>query len=399
MNRSLLLFLPMLFTGIPTLWGQGAVDLGTITYEGARPAVSVSVEAADPTTRALVTRAINLHGGLALAPDAEATFALSFAANPSGVELVIASGRPRQEQWRETLGGETPHRALLAALDRAVAKLLGLPGFFRVHMAFVSDRTGHSEIYLGDLLFAEVRQLTSDRSQSISPHLSPDGRFLLYTSYFRNGFPDLYRIDLATNQRQVFASFSGVNTGGVPDPSGNRVALVLSGTGNAELYTSNTRGTDLQRLTRTEALESDPSWSPDGARIVFSSDREGRPQLYQMSSRGGPMQRIPTRISGYCAEAAWNPRDPNLLAFTCAQAGEFEVAFYDFTRRESKVLTRGAGDAVEPVWLPDGRHLIYTRRTPQVRQLMLLDTQTGRAVTLSDPRFGNAWMADVRDPG
>ena len=90
-----------------------------------------------------------------------------------------------------------------------------------------------------------------------SPHWSPDGRKIYYTSYYRNGFPDIYAIDLNTLERSTFASFKGINTGATFNPRGSEVAMVLSGTGNSEIYISNTLGRNLRRLTRNPAVEAD----------------------------------------------------------------------------------------------------------------------------------------------
>jgi TolB protein len=89
----------------------------------------------------------------------------------------------------------------------------------------------------------------------------------------------------------------------------------------------------------------------------------------------------------------WNPRDPNEIAFTVGVGVGFQVAVYDFTRHQSKILTRESGDAVEPTWVSDGRHLIYTARTGHSSQLCLLDTETGKSSPLNSLKFGRAYQA------
>jgi TolB protein len=168
--------------------------------------------------------------------------------------------------------------ALYSAGDVAVSKTLGTKGFFASKVAFIADRTGNSEVYTSDILFKAVRQLTKDRAQCLSPNLSPDGNVLLYTSYHGTGFPDIYKVDLLTGRRSVLAGFRGTNTGGTFSPDGRQIAMILSGSGNAEVYVSNSTGKQLRRLTRTDSLEADPSWSPDGRRLVFTSDQLGGPQ-------------------------------------------------------------------------------------------------------------------------
>jgi TolB protein len=145
-------------------------------------------------------------------------------------------------------------------------------------------------------------------------------------------------------------------------------------------------------LTTNRSLEASPSWSPDGRRLVYTSDAPGGPQLYQISVNGGAPQRIPTNISRYCSEPAWNPVDPSKIAFTASIGGGFQIAVYDFNTRSSKQITTGAS-SVEPAWLSDGRHLVFTRRESGRTRLMLVDSETGKVAALHQPGFGDASSA------
>ncbi len=370
-------------------------DLGVI--EGrARAEYRIQVTSADRAMQRLAEAAFNLHGAFELRSTAsDVHFIFNFEPNGgNSVTLTISSGG--QRLLSRDFSGRDATNALLRAADHAVERTLDLPGFFAGTLALISDRTGSPEVYVSDLFFQSTLQLTRDRAECLLPALSPDGKTLLYTSYHRNSFPDIYKIDLRTNRRTTFAGFRGTNTGAVFSPDGRNVAMILSGSGNTEIYLSNGEGKDLRRLTRTEALESDPAWSPDGRRIAYTSDSPGRPQIFVMDASGARPTRVPTDISRHCSEPAWNPHDDDKLAFTAAMAGEFEVCVYSFSKRKSEVVTSGAGDAIEPVWLRDGRHLIYTRRTSKESYLMVLDTHTRKATRLSPSGFGKSYQADFR---
>lgn len=397
-------FLPIL--ACLRLEGQGRpneIDIGVIQRQAGLSPIAVHVLSSDPTTQAALRYAFNAHGGFSLVPAERAVFTFRF--DPSGenaVRLVVQSGQPAVVLLDTVVPGADRLDASYRAADLAVSRTLpdgdgrdagrGLPGIFAGHLAFVSDRTGSSELYTGDLFFVQVRRLTLDRAKCALPSFSPDGRHVVYTTYFRSGFPDLYRIELASGRRTLIAGYRGTNTGGVFNPRGDQLALILSAAGNTDLFLSDPSGRNLRRLTRTPALESSPSWSPDGSRLVFASDAPGKPQLYEMAVAGGEPRRLPTQISGYCAEPAWNPRHPHLIAHTVASGREFEIALFDRNAGRSRVITQGEGDAVEPAWTRDGRHLIYTQRTRTFRRLVLLDTLTGKSTVLR-PDFGNSSMA------
>ena len=147
-------------------------------------------------------------------------------------------------------------------------------------------------------------------------------------------------------------------------------------------------------MTTTRGIESDPTWSSKGDSILFSSTQSGGAQIYQIGIGGNPMRRIPTRISGQCTEPAGNPLHSDQIAFTALMGREFEIALYDAQTGRSTVLTQGPGDAVEPNWTQDGRHLIYTARRGASRRLHLLDTITGKTTPLPHDNLGSAWQAD-----
>ena len=72
--------------------------------------------------------------------------------------------------------------------------------------------------------------------------------------------------------------------------------------------------------------------------------------------------------------------------------GAFQVALYDAKKRDSEILTSGPS-SLEPTWLRDGRHLVFTQRKGSIIRLMLLDTVTKEVRALHAPSFGEASMA------
>lgn len=393
-RRFFIGLLGFLLTVMPHLMvAQSGRDIGDITVKSERGVVPVMIASDSAEMKQLAERAFDAHGGYRVVRDrSSASYVFTFRpADGNSVALEIASGN---SPFRETVKGTSPRNALLRAADLAVSKTSLQPGFFAGRLAFVGDRTGRKEIYVSDLFMGEAVQVTKDRSESVGPRWAPDGQRILYTGYFQSGFPDIFQIDLVGRQRRPFITMRGTNTGARFSPDGNRIAMILSGEGTPEVYISNRAGRQIRRVTRTNSVQSSPTWSPDGRQLAFTSDRDGRPQIFMVPVSGGTMRRIPTNISRYCAEPDWNPRHANLLAFTAATSGRFAVAIYDFNTRQSKFVTNGSGDAVEPCWVDDGRHLVYTARTASSSTLMLLDTQTGKATPLGGRSMGRTSQAD-----
>lgn len=372
-------------------------DIGNVDIAADTRVVSVRI-AGDNDLRPIAETAFRTHGRYRVTAD-RAAYTLTFTApGATQVRVEISTGSPARTVYAETVSGTSKRNALFRAADAAVRQTCGLPGYFASKLAFISDRTGKSEVYTSDLFFGEVFQITNDRADALSPRWSPDGSRIAYTSYFGTGFPDIYVIDVASRQRKPLATFKGTNTGARFSPDGSRVAMVLSGEGNSEIYVKPAAGGAVKRLTRSPSVESSPAWSPDGSRLVFTSDRDGGPQLFQMSAAGGSMTRIPTNISGYCAEPDWSVANPNLIVFTIRMGRGFVLAVYDFSTGKSTPVATGSGDAIEPSWLADGRHVVFTARGPNTRRIMIVDTETGKTTALSPSALGQVSHAHALAP-
>ena len=383
MQNSPRLFLLLFALSLPALALRGQVrDLGDVSIKIDAKTIAVTVSGATPELDQLANVAFNAHGRFRRVSSGGA-FDIRFAPAAGGqVEAQIRKGGTVVAT--QAFSGSSSRQALFRAADFAVERVSGLKGFFASKLAFIVERGGKMEVHTGDLFFGEVRQITRDNSQALKPRWSTDGRKLLYTSFFKNGFPDIYQIDLSSLQRTAFVTFRGTNSSARFSPNGQQVAMVLSGEGNPEIYVSNAQGRQVARRTRTAAVEASPCFSPDGSQLVYTSDAAGGPQLYLMPAGGGQSRRLATNISGYCAEPDWSRGTPNLIAFTVRVGRGYQIAVHDLSgRTPTRIVSKAPGDAIEPVWLADGRHLIYTQRSPNARRLFILDTETSRATAIS----------------
>lgn len=393
MQKFLRLFL---FSVLPILSAVAQGDRQVIVEVFAdKNAIPVRVSANTPELTALAQQAFSVHGRYKLVAGGQ-DFDLKFSLlTPTQVRVDITT-KDGKAFASDVATGTSSRNALLRAADIAVEKTnkLGLRGFFTAKLAFIRDQGRVKEVCVSDLLFGEVKQVTHDNALALTPRWAPDGSKLLYTSYYKSGFPDIFQIDLNGNQRTTFVSFRGTNTGAHFSPNGTQAAMILTGEGTPEIYTSNAQGRQVSRKTRSDAVKSSPCYSPDSSRIVFAM--EPGPQLYVMPAAGGAPQRLNAGF-GYVAEPDWSLTKPNLIACT-VRSGGYQIAVYDLNKGKAEVVSKAPFDGIEPTWLADGRHLVYTARTRTESRLCILDTETGKSVPISPKTFGNASQASVWTP-
>lgn len=373
-------------------------EIGTVNVLGDTSVIPVTVSSSSPELQNLALKAFEAHGRYRLVASGGA-YAITFTpAGSNQVTVSISKGLGVTPMASETVTGTSQRNALLRAADVAVTKTSGLRGFFAGKLAFVGERSGMSEIYTSDLFFGDMLKWTAEGKQIVSPRWSPDGAKIIFTSY-RTSFPDIYVLELRNRRISLFASFKGTNSGGRFSPDGGRVAMVLSGEGNPEVYVGNAEGRQIHRLTNNQSVEASPTWSPDGSRLIVVSDQAGGPQLYMMSAGGGGMSRINTSVSGYCAEPDWSLADPAKIVFTAKVGHGYQTAVYDLkSGAPAKIVSHAPTDAIEPMWLADGRHVICTFRAAHTSSIYLLDTESGKATRLSPLALGNAASASYLAP-
>jgi TolB protein len=362
-------------------------------------AIKVRVAANTEDLNRLAQFAFRTHGAYTVVASGF-QYDIRFAAvGPNQVRVDIARGSDAAAVVSQTLSGATAHAALLRAADVAVEQTNGhgLKGFFSARLAFVGESGGKKEIYTSDLFFSpgEVRRMTNDHSQVLTPRFSPDGRRLIFTSYYKNGYPDIFEYDLRTYNRTSFVSLRGSNLSARYSPSGRQVAMVLSGEGQSEIYVSDAQGRNISRKTHSDRVKASPCWSPDGSRLVFAM--EPGPQLYVMSAGGGGATPLATG-STYAAEPDWSRANPNRIACTVKVGGRYQIAVYDLSRGKAEVVSKAAFDGIEPCWLADGRHLVYTARDRSTNVLCILDTESGKSTAISHGFAGGALQANVWNP-
>ncbi|MCB9397146.1 MAG: PD40 domain-containing protein [Acidobacteria bacterium] len=212
---------------------------------------------------------------------------------------------------------------------------------------------------------------------SMSPHAVRVGKEtkLAYTVFENpNSFKASYGIylkpTLLDRPRKLYGDLNKRATAPAISPDGNKIAFSIADQGNVDVYVMKLDGTDLVRITRHPAVDTNPSWAPGGKTLLFTSDRVGSPQIYAVDADGLNERRI-TYENPYNDSAVWNPHY-DFIAYVSRFDNNFDIFVMDLRTGKNLRLTANQGSNEEPTWSPDGEHLCFTSNRTGSWQLYMV---------------------------
>jgi TolB protein len=238
----------------------------------------------------------------------------------------------------------------------------GIPGIAESTIYFVSDRSGHKEIWAMDYDGSHQRQLTHQNSISLSPRISPDGSRLAFSSLTKTGW-DILMFSVDLNRLVSFPHLGGTTLSPAWSPDGAKLALSSSRGGNSEIYVCDASGGGLHRMTTGKGPDVSPAWNrKTGAQIAFVSGSTGLPQVYTMESDGTNQQRMTDQ--GYAVSPNWSPNGQFLTLawirkYGPGEPGASDIYLMDIASKQWVQLTHDGGRNDFPSWSPDGRHIVF----------------------------------------
>jgi TolB protein len=306
-------------------------------------------------------------------PDLQAYRANGADALVAGSAQRLADGRVdvRMRLWDAVRGSELlgqsnvvlPADLRLAAhriSDQIYEKLTGERGVFATRIAYVLRTGRRFTLHVTDPDGEGGQVALASPEPIISPAWSPDGKRLAYVS-FETQKAVVWVQDVASGQRRVLADFRGSNSAPAWSPDGRRLVVTLSREGPAQLHLINADGSGTpQRLTSSNAIDTEAVWSADGQWVYFVSDRGGGPQIYRVASGGGAAVERITFSGDYNISPALSP-DGRQLAYITRQGGAFKLMLQELPGGTPLALTDTRDDE-SPSFAPNGRLIVYATR-------------------------------------
>ncbi|MGO8794388.1 MAG: Tol-Pal system beta propeller repeat protein TolB [Candidatus Sulfotelmatobacter sp.] len=273
----------------------------------------------------------------------------------------------------------------------------GIQGIAESKIYFVSDRSGHKEIWVMDYDGANQRQVTHQNSISLSPSISPDGTRLAFSSLTKSGW-DIFMFSLDLNRVVSFPRFSGTNLSPAWSPDGMHLAFASSRSGDSNIYICDANGANLHRMTSGKGLpDVSPTWNrKTGAQLAFASGRTGLPQIYTMEADGTNQQRMTDQ--GYAVSPNWSPNGQFLTfawirKYGPGEPGSSDIYLMDIASKQWVQMTHDGGRNDFPSWSPDGRHIVFqsSRSGKEEIWMMLADGSKAHQLTFTGRNSQPNW--------
>jgi TolB protein len=265
------------------------------------------------------------------------------------------------------------------------------------HIYFVSDRTGHKEVWAMDWDGSNQRQITRLNSISIEPAVSPDGTKVAFTSYARIN-PGIFVYSIETGRALGFYNQqASLNAGANFTPDGKHIVYSSTAAGgDAQIYIANLDGSDFKRISFRRAICVEPKVNPKtGSELLFVSGPDHQ-QIYRMDMSGSGVEMV-SPGGGEASNPAWHP-DGQHIAFAWTRGyatGKFNIFVMDVTSRKYDQLTHDEGRNENPTWAPDGMHIAFqsNRRGHNNYQIysMLADGTDVKQLTTSGRNTSPVW--------
>ena len=258
-------------------------------------------------------------------------------------------------------------------------------------VAFVSNRDGHYNVYVGLVLGGQLVQITHDASMKSRPAWSPDGSTLAYSQMNDSGTMDIWEV-AALGGLPHKVVLNATDPSWTPD--GRSLAYVNMADG--ALWTCGVEGENPRLLARTDPahMAAEPRISPDGKMVAVVVRVVGPYGEIGVADVSTGKFRMLTHDNALALSPAWSP-DNRTIYFSSSRGGTLNIWKIGADGSGLRQVTAGEGDDAELDVSRDGKRLVFSTLRVNIGLTQLgLQAKPGESntkIVASDPTHNEFW--------
>ena len=217
-------------------------------------------------------------------------------------------------------------------------------------------------------------------------HWSHDGEKLVYYSY-RDGNPQLWTMSPEGKEHQQITDNDNWNIEPRWSPDNSKIAFSTgAGMRSMNIAVMDFKTRQVTYLTQNEAfMDYAPKWSPNGSRIIFASNRDGDNEIYSINSDGTQLKKL-TNNDDYDSYPAFSPDGQRIawMYHAGADTNSDELWLMKSDGTGGYALIDSQGDIIHgsaPNWSLDGKTLVYINAHNEVE---LLELESKKLTTITE---------------
>jgi serine/threonine protein kinase len=267
-------------------------------------------------------------------------------------------------------------------------------------VAFVSNHSGHYDIYVALISGGSLVQITKDPNLKSHPAWSPDGATIAYARVNDSGLWDIWQVPaLGGTPRKIILNATD------PTWSSDGRLLGYRNLANGTISVAGASGENAHTvadISKHGLTGSEPRFSPDGRQIVFSARPDtGGPygELAVVDVDTGKT-RLLTHDGALALSPAWSP-DSKSIYFASSRGGTLNVWKIDADGNGLQQITAGEGDDAELDVSADGKRIVFASLREKIGiaelDLQAKPGQPDTQVLTADParnQWGPAYSPD-----
>lgn len=288
-------------------------------------------------------------------------------------------------------------------------------------VAYISFQPSNWDIYLFTKPGEAPHRLTDYPGLNYDPVVSPDGRWLVFTSE-RRGNPNLYALDLQKggNSRLLIGSYFFEDQAAF-SPDGKFIVFVSDLSGHADIFRLPFRPDralsikGAENLTHNPAGNFRPAISPDGRMLAFSSSRDlpvtainpitriRSGDIWTLNLTDKTLRRLTfVNGTGWNGSPKWSADGKEIVYYSSqfgTRVGDEKSRIWVMNADGSNQhpVTPEETAALSPEFVPDGR-IIYARRNRQNLEEIVSVNSDGSGATIESGDPTNSYWGPTRGP-